>query len=191
MHSITNKQKDILNSFSCDRLSNCSDRTIVLNQFESEKGKMLVKYLKDKGHIEDSSGESAFYLIQNKEKLPLLFFSLKCGSLFSPFDIEEFENRAKITNKMLDVLKAQRDESDPFQNMVYNQLKDIAIKSNIEVDEYILDLIIAEVPMKIVKKGAKLPSSGEGYRVLSEDEYNKEQEQKTDSRWAALDDIEL
>ena len=60
-----------------------------------------------------------------------------------------------------------------------------------EVDEYILDLIIAEVPMKIVKKGAKLPSSGEGYRVLSEDEYNKEQEQKTDSRWAALDDIEL
>lgn len=60
-----------------------------------------------------------------------------------------------------------------------------------EVDEYILDLIVAEVPMKIVKKGAKLPSSGEGYRVLSEDEYNKEQEQKTDSRWAALDDIEL
>lgn len=60
-----------------------------------------------------------------------------------------------------------------------------------EVDEYILDLIIAEVPMKIIKKGAKLPSSGAGYRVLSEDEYNKEQEQKTDSRWAALDDIEL
>ena len=60
-----------------------------------------------------------------------------------------------------------------------------------EVDEYILDLIIAEVPMKIVKKGAKLPSSGAGYRVLSEDEYNKEQENKKDSRWSALDDIEL
>ncbi len=60
-----------------------------------------------------------------------------------------------------------------------------------DVDEYILDLIIAEVPMKIVKKGAKLPTNGEGYRVLSEDEYNKEQEEKTDSRWSALDDVEL
>ena len=60
-----------------------------------------------------------------------------------------------------------------------------------DVDEYILDLIIAEVPMKIVKKGAKLPTSDNGYRVLSEEEYNKEQEEKTDSRWDALDDIEL
>lgn len=60
-----------------------------------------------------------------------------------------------------------------------------------EVDSYILDLIVAEVPIKIVKKGKKLPESGEGYRVLSEDEYNKEQENKTDSRWSALDDIEL
>lgn len=60
-----------------------------------------------------------------------------------------------------------------------------------DVDEYILDLIIAEVPMKLVKKGAKLPSSGAGYRVLSEDEYNKEQEEKVDPRWAALDNIDL
>lgn len=60
-----------------------------------------------------------------------------------------------------------------------------------ELDQYILDLIIAEVPLTFVKKGAKLPSSGDGYRVLSEDEYNKEQENKKDSRWSALDDIEL
>ncbi len=60
-----------------------------------------------------------------------------------------------------------------------------------ELDQYILDLIIAEVPLTLVKKGAKLPSSGDGYRVLSEDEYNKEQENKKDSRWSALDDIEL
>lgn len=60
-----------------------------------------------------------------------------------------------------------------------------------ELDQYVLDLIVAEVPLTLVKKGAKLPSSGEGYRVLSEDEYNKEQENKKDSRWSALDDIEL
>ena len=41
-----------------------------------------------------------------------------------------------------------------------------------ELDQYILDQIVAEVPLTLVKKGAKLPSSGDGYRVLSEDEYN-------------------
>ena len=60
-----------------------------------------------------------------------------------------------------------------------------------ELDPYILDLIVAEVPLTLVKKGAKLPSSGDGYRVLTEDEYNKEQEQKTDPRWAALDNIDI
>lgn len=59
------------------------------------------------------------------------------------------------------------------------------------LDPYILGLIIAETPVKIIKKGAKLPTSGEGYRVLSEDEYFKEQKDKTDSRWSKLDDLEL
>ena len=60
-----------------------------------------------------------------------------------------------------------------------------------DLDPYILGLIIAETPMKIVKKGAKLPDSGKGYRVISEEEYNKEQESKKDSRWSKLDDVEL
>ena len=59
------------------------------------------------------------------------------------------------------------------------------------LDPYILGLIIAETPLKIVKKGAKLPSSGEGYRVLSEEDYEKERKSKTDSRWSKLDDLDL
>ena len=60
-----------------------------------------------------------------------------------------------------------------------------------DIDPYVLSLLVSEIPAKIVKKGAKLPEDGSGYRVLSEEEYEKEQENKTDSRWAALDDIEL
>ena len=60
-----------------------------------------------------------------------------------------------------------------------------------ELDPYILGLIVSEVPLTLVKKGAKLPSSGEGYRVLSEDQYEEEQKNKVDSRWSALDNIEL
>ena len=60
-----------------------------------------------------------------------------------------------------------------------------------DVDGYILQLIIGEVPIKLIKKGAKLPESGEDYRVISEDEYLKEKSEKKDPRWSKLDDIEL
>lgn len=60
-----------------------------------------------------------------------------------------------------------------------------------ELDPYLLDIIISEVPLTLVKKGAKLPSGGKGYRVLSEEEYNKEQANKTDSRWDKLNDLDL
>ena len=60
-----------------------------------------------------------------------------------------------------------------------------------DIDEYILQLIIGEVPIKVIKKGAKLPSSGDSYRVISEEEYLKEKSKKVDSRWSKLDDIEL
>lgn len=59
------------------------------------------------------------------------------------------------------------------------------------LDPYILGLIISEVPIKIVKEGAKLPSSGDGYRVLSEEDYLEEKKKKKDSRWSKLDDIDL
>lgn len=60
-----------------------------------------------------------------------------------------------------------------------------------DLDPYILGLIIASTPTKLVKKGAKLPCGGKGYRVLSEDEYNSEKKNKVDSRWSKLDDVEL
>lgn len=60
-----------------------------------------------------------------------------------------------------------------------------------EIDDYILSIIISEVPSKIVKKGAKLPNDGEGYRVLTEDQYESEQKNKKDPRWDKLDDLDL
>lgn len=71
--------------------------------------------------------------------------------------------------------------------------EDIFYESNniFEIDQYILSIIISEVPSKIIKKGAKLPKNGDGYRILTEDEYEKEKETKKDSRWDKLDNLEL
>lgn len=61
----------------------------------------------------------------------------------------------------------------------------------IDFDPHILSLILARVPIKIVKPGAKRPSDGEGYRILTEEEYFKEKSEKKDSRWDILDSVKL
>ena len=55
----------------------------------------------------------------------------------------------------------------------------------------ILALIDSYVPLNVTKPGAKKPTDGEGYRVLSEEELLEERKSAKDPRWAALDDIEL
>ena len=63
--------------------------------------------------------------------------------------------------------------------------------NEIDLDPHILAIILAEVPHNIVKKGAKLPKSGEGYRVLSEDDFLSERKRKKNSAFDVLDSIEF
>ena len=61
----------------------------------------------------------------------------------------------------------------------------------IDLDPHILALILAEVPHNITKSGASLPKSGNGYRVLSEEDYEKEKQNKKNSAFDILDTIEF
>ena len=60
----------------------------------------------------------------------------------------------------------------------------------IDLDPHILALILAEVPHNIVKSGATLPKSGNGYRVLTEDEFVEERKNKKNSAFDILDTLE-
>ena len=83
-------------------------------------------------------------------------------------------------------------DSLEFSNEINDDEDIIYVEKPIfEVDEYILQLIIGEVPLKLIKKGAKLPESGKDYRVISEDEYLKEKSEKVDPRWSKLDEVKL
>ena len=62
---------------------------------------------------------------------------------------------------------------------------------NIDLDPHILALILAEVPHNITKSGAKLPESGNGYRVLSEEDFLEEKKHKKNSAFDILDSIEF
>ena len=61
----------------------------------------------------------------------------------------------------------------------------------IDLDPHIIALILAEVPHNIVKSGATLPKSGNGYRVLSEEQFEEERKHKKNSAFDVLDSIEF
>ena len=63
--------------------------------------------------------------------------------------------------------------------------------TEIDLDPHILALILPEVPHNIVKSGASLPKSGDGYRVLSEEDYLQERKNKKNSAFDVLDSLEF
>ena len=155
---ITKEQIELLDSFTCERLSLCQDVKQSVQTFESEKGALLVGYLKERGEIEDRNGETAFYLIRNKDKLPLLFFSLKCGSLFSPFNVEEHEKHALKTARLFQMLNEKRDESNDAQNAFYSQLYEISVKSNIELNE-----LVRRIKIRLAAEHGRARSKAESF----------------------------
>ena len=63
--------------------------------------------------------------------------------------------------------------------------------TSIEMDQYIFNLLSASVPISPKAPNAKAPKSGNGYRVLSEDDFLKEKEEEGNSQFDALKDLEF
>lgn len=63
--------------------------------------------------------------------------------------------------------------------------------TSIELDQYIFNLLSASVPLSPKAPNAKTPGSGNGYRVISEDEFYKEKEETGNSQFDALKDLEF
>ena len=63
--------------------------------------------------------------------------------------------------------------------------------TSIDMDHYIFNLLSASVPLSPKAPNAKAPKSGNGYRVLSEDEFIKEKEEEGNSQFDALKDLEF
>ena len=63
--------------------------------------------------------------------------------------------------------------------------------TSIDMDHYIFNLLSASVPLSPKAPNAKAPTSGKGYRVLSEEEFLKEKEEGGNSRFDALKDLEF
>ncbi len=83
-YPITEEQRAILNSFTCERLKDDPENLFLINSFEHRSGAGLVEKLKKSAWTEDREGSTAYYVIKNAAGEIVLFFSLKCGVLFDP-----------------------------------------------------------------------------------------------------------
>lgn len=81
---ITAEQKNLLDSFRCERLSANAVNEELIKSFTSKRGSSLVSYFKSFGLQEDAVGKTTYYVIKNAENEVMMFFSLKCGALFDP-----------------------------------------------------------------------------------------------------------
>lgn len=63
--------------------------------------------------------------------------------------------------------------------------------TSIELDSYIFNLLSASIPVSPKAPNAKAPISGDGYRVISENEFLKEKEETGNSQFDILKDLEF
>lgn len=145
---ITSEQIDLLNSFRCERLSDNMLSTQWISQMENERGSQLIRYLQERGEKEDSEGITAFYIIRNAENLPLAFFSLKCGLLFSPSIIDDILDNVDKNQDFIDALDRGRDEGDPDSETLFEWIDSLAIKNNTSTEVMVRKLKLQAVLMK-------------------------------------------
>lgn len=89
-YPITEEQKQLLSTYTCQRLTADKDNLMKIQRFYSARGRGLVNSLRNFGWEEDNNRSTAYYVIKNAEGQIVMFFSLKCGTLFDPGYVKQF-----------------------------------------------------------------------------------------------------
>lgn len=97
------------------------------------------------------------------------------------YSLEEGDYKIRLKENLTFTLNEENEDED----MIYDG------RSTIILDDYIRSLILASLPTKFVKKGKTLPTSGENYRVLTEDDFVNEHSKKKNSPFDKLANIDI
>lgn len=130
---ITEKQKRIIDSFSCERLSSNPDNKELIKAFHSKRGNGLVAYMCNIGWQEDVEGRTAFYLVKSENGMPCLFFALKCGGLFKPLNEDEIQKEIDSASAFLHLLLDDSEENQGHARLIQN-LEEFRRSQNIPLE---------------------------------------------------------
>ena len=122
-YPITEEQMEILRRFTCERLTARRTNLDDIQDFTSRRGEGLVGSLLTKGWRADSRGLTNYYLIRNPEGEIVMFFSLKCGTLFDPDYAADYLERFKDTLERDDALNRWNRalEGDPEERRYFDR----------------------------------------------------------------------
>lgn len=94
--------------------------------------------------------------------LKIKFIGLVDLTLISTYTFQEYKDRLKINDELFFTNNPEFESEEVF-----------LVSEEIDLDQILYSLIITSIPMNHHKKGEKLPS-GDGYRVITEDDLENE-----------------
>ena len=106
---ITDRQKQLLDSLTCERLSSNEAHLRMIDSFSNGRNGSLEHTLKNEAYGEDENGNIAFYLIKDADNHILFYFSIKCGMLYDRF--WEGEKLRKINELFRFLVELEQDPS--------------------------------------------------------------------------------
>lgn len=110
---ITKKQEDFLSTLTCQRLSEDPANKKLLKSFKCARNRQLAAYLQYFGWEEDTAGTTTYYVVKDPKNKILLYFSLKCGTLFEPLDEDALlETIARYRQILEDIAKKQKGKAE-------------------------------------------------------------------------------
>lgn len=104
-YRINQAQRDYLNKLVCQRISKDKANREIIDKFQNAKNPNLPYALKA-GWGEDSKDKVAYYIVKEpgEEGEPLLFFSLKCGEIVVPYNLEKLRTALENSEALLDAV---------------------------------------------------------------------------------------
>ena len=102
-YKITDQQRAYLNSLVCQRISSDPANRAIIDQFCNHRNPNL-PYALQTGWSEDKKDKVAYYIVREpgEDGEPLLFFSLKCGEVVVPYNLEKLRTALENSEALLD-----------------------------------------------------------------------------------------
>lgn len=119
MSRITEQQKEILESFSIERLSSSDINLRLVGNFSNPKSDSLTNKIQSDAFEEDENGSVAYYVIKNKADGGIVFyFSLKCGQLYDKLIEKEQLSLIKNLFQYFDEIEKEESTSEEDRRLI-------------------------------------------------------------------------
>lgn len=146
---ITEEQRKILDSFSCERLAGKLENMRIVEDFYNSRNPQLEQNLKDKAYEEDENNTTAYYVIKDEEGSVVFYFSLKCGMLYDKIvEADQYQQLQKIYNLLIKKItdkSISEDKKEGFKELLES------FRSKKDLQENHLNVFLVQMRLPLMR----------------------------------------